>query len=513
MKHQRESDPNAQSPTSETRNGNEEKPMRVNELSSRTCYQQPCHLFLSFVLLLGNGLMNRCYGLKPSLPSILPNQPFVVFWNAPTARCQNAYGVPLSLNAFSIVHNKLENFIGGNITIFYYDQLGRYPYYMNSTAINGGCPQNSSLQSHLDQMVVDIKKAMPQSFMGLAVIDWEEWRPQWVRNWNKKNIYRSMSQKLVRNKNPNWTTDQVVKQAQWEFETAAQKFMSRTIEDARFQQPAGQWGYYLYPECYNYDYQINFANFTGHCPDIEVQRNNQLQWLWEVSKALYPSIYMEEVLKSSNQGNKFVKAKVIEAMRVAELPSSVCSLPVYVYSRPFYSYSLKPLTQVDLIYTIGQTAALGAQGVVLWGDVDYSRNKSNCQIVQKYLKTTLGPYIINVTMAAKLCSEFICNNNGRCLRKNSDLDTYLHLNSDSFIIRVEESGGQSYVSVKGSMSQNQKETMKEEFICHCYRGWTGKNCQAGAECQNSSKGLRLTWQWDWCVLIAISCGLLFLGHL
>nr|XP_033782565.1 hyaluronidase-4-like isoform X2 [Geotrypetes seraphini] len=480
----RRNDPNTRSPTSGTRNKNEEKPVRLRALSFRTYHQRPCHLFLLFVLLLGNGL-TRCYGLKPSIPSFLPNKPFVVFWNAPTIRCESVYGVPLNLNAFSIVHNTQEKFIGENITIFYYDQLGLYPYYMNSTVINGGCPQNASLKSHLDQMVVDIKTAMPQPFLGLAVIDWEEWRPQWVRNWDKKSIYRVMSQQLVRNKNPFWTADQIDKQAQWEFETATQIFMTRTMKQAQFQQPAGHWGYYLYPECYNYDYQNNFDNFTGHCPHIEVQRNNQLQWLWEASKALYPSIYMQEVLKNSNQGKKFVKAKVIEAMRIAELPSSVCSLPVYVYSRPFYSYSLTPLTQ------------------------------SNCLIVQKYLKTTLGPYIINVTTAAKLCSQFICNNHGRCLRKNPDLDTYLHLNSDSFKIQVAQMDSRSYVSVRGSMNQYQKEKMKEEFTCHCYEGWTGDNCQskAGTECKSFSKGLRLAWQWDWCMVTAISCGLLFLGQL
>ncbi|XP_029455338.1 hyaluronidase-4-like isoform X2 [Rhinatrema bivittatum] len=481
--------------------------MRLNTLAFRTHRWQLYHMLLSFLLLLGHDL-SRCYSLKPSLPSFIQDQPFVVFWNAPTTRCASIYGVPLNLKSFSIVHNIQENFMGENITIFYYDQLGLYPYYVNTTAVNGGCPQNASLKNHLDKMTIDIDATMPsRSFFGLAVIDWEAWRPQWVRNWDKKNIYRLMSQQLVKDKNPNWTSDEIDKQAQWEFETAAQTFMTTTIKLANFQRPAGKWGYYLYPECYNYNYQIDFGNFTGHCPDIEVQRNNQLQWLWEESKALYPSIYIEEILKSSNQGNKFVRAKVSEALRVAELPSSLYSLPVYVYARPFYTYTLKPLTQTDLIYSIGQTAALGAQGLVLWGDVDYSRNKTNCQIVQKYLNTTLGPYIVNVTMATQLCSQFVCNNHGRCLRKDPDADTYLHLSSDSFRIQVTWTGNQSGISVTGSMSQNQMDRMKAEFVCHCYEGWTGDNCQGASK----SPGLRL--QQNLCMLTAIVCGLFFMGHL
>nr|XP_033782519.1 hyaluronidase-1-like [Geotrypetes seraphini] len=494
--------------------GHEEKPVRLCALSYRTSHERPCHLFLLLVLLLGNGL-NCCYGLKPSLPSFLPDHPFVVVWNAPTIRCESEYKIPLNLDAFSIVHNTQEEFIGGNITIFYHFQLGLYPYYKNNMPHNGGCPQNISLQEHLEKVVKDLIGMMPRNFTGLAVIDWEEWRPLWIRNWSKKDIYRQKSEVLVRKKHPCWSVDYVRVKAQQEFETAAHDFMSRTIQLAQIKRPDGKWGYYLFPECYNNDYRNHFETFTGHCPKIEIERNNQLQWLWEESNALYPSIYMEEILESSNQGKNFVKAKLLEAMRVARLPSSEHFLPVYAYAKPYYSYSLKPLTLVDLMHTIGQTAALGAQGVVLWGGLEYARNRSMCQMLQNYLKTTLGPYIINVTMAAKLCGQLICNNHGRCLRKNSDLDTYLHLNSDSLKIQVEDIDRYSYTSVNGSMSQTEKEKMKEEFTCHCYEGWTGDNCQsqAGTECQSFGKGLRLAWQWDWCMVTAISCGLLFLGQL
>lgn len=241
--------------------------------------------------------------------------------------------------------------MGGNITIFYYDQLGLYPFYLNSTvpptAVNGGCPQNTSLTEHLDKMREDIDITMPSgSFSGLSVIDWENWRPLWIRNWDKKNIYRNMSLHLVRQRNPGLSEDKVEMKARWEFETAAKDLMSETLRLARSLRPSGWWGYYLFPECYNYHYLDDFESFSGHCPPLEVQRNNELKWLWEQSKALYPSIYMEEVLRSSMQGKKFVWAKVGEALRVAELPSCQHSLPVFVYARPFYTYTLKELTQV-----------------------------------------------------------------------------------------------------------------------------------------------------------------------
>ncbi|XP_010222199.1 PREDICTED: hyaluronidase-4-like, partial [Tinamus guttatus] len=364
------------------------------------------HLLL---LLLLPSLWPPTAALKPALPPIVPDRPFLVAWNAPSTRCLSAYHVPLDLDAFGILVNRREAFTGGNITIFYYDQLGLYPYYQNSsvppTAVNGGCPQNASLQDHLGKMVKDILRTMPsESFAGLAVIDWENWRPLWIRNWDKKNIYRSMSAQLVRRGNPGWSDEQVDLRAKWEFEKAAVNFMSETLKLARALRPRGWWGYYLFPDCYKYHYWDDFGGYTGHCPPLEVQRNDKLLWLWEQSRALYPSIYMEEVLRDSPQGRRFVGAKLREALRVAELPSAPHSLPVFAYARPFYTYTLKELSQAPM----GQAAAAGAHGVVLWGDVEYSRNRSNCQKIRNYLLGALGPYIVNVTLAAPLCSPQLC---------------------------------------------------------------------------------------------------------
>nr|XP_006127702.2 hyaluronidase-4-like isoform X3 [Pelodiscus sinensis] len=449
------------------------------------------------------------HSLKPSLPPIVPDRPFLVAWNAPTARCQSAYHVPLSVASFWLLANRQEHFIGGNVTIFYYDQLGLYPYYLSTAtppvAVNGGCPQNASLPHHLDKMADDIATAVPSpSFAGLSVIDWENWRPKWIRNWAKKKVYREMSAWLVRQRNPDWSNKQVEKVAKWEWETAAARFMVETLKLARSLRPEGWWGYYLFPECYNYHYWGDFENFTGGCPQVEVQRNNQLQWLWEQSKALYPSIYMEEVLKDSPQGKKFVRAKLREALRVAQLPSANHSLPLFAYARPFYTYTLKELTQTDLANTIGQAAALGAHGIVLWGGADYSRNRHICAKIQKYLTTTLGPYIVNVTTAAKLCSRFVCNNHGRCFRRQADSDSYLHLDASSFQIHVESAAHGPRVSVKGVLTSQQKGRMRQEFLCHCYRGWRGKHCRSrGQSHQLCAWDLRIPvlvvaaiWTWD-----------------
>ncbi|XP_074861983.1 hyaluronidase-4-like [Carettochelys insculpta] len=446
--------------------------------------------------------------LKPSLPPLVTDRPFLVAWNAPTARCWTSYKVPLGVASFGLLANRQEDFTGGNVTIFYYDQLGLYPYYLNTTtppmAVNGGCPQNASLLDHLDKMAADVADALPSaSFGGLAVIDWENWRPLWIRNWDKKNIYRAMSAWLVRRRNPGWPEEQVELEAKWEFETAAARFMTESLKLARSLRPGGWWGYYLFPECYNYHYWEDFENFTGGCPQVEVQRNNKLLWLWEQSKALYPSVYMEEVLRDSPQGKSFVRAKLREALRVAQLPSANYSLPVFAYARPFYSYSLRELSQTDLVHTIGQAAALGAHGIVLWGGVEYSRNQPICVKIQKYLTSTLGPYVINVTTAAKLCSQVVCNDHGRCLRRQMASDSYLHLDASSFTIQVDKAAQVPRVSVRGALTTQQKARLRREFMCHCYQGWQGKHCRSRGQsnrlwaCNLCIPALVVSAIWTW----------------
>ncbi|XP_067854423.1 hyaluronidase-4-like [Heptranchias perlo] len=433
----------------------------------------------------------QCNPSKQAVPPFIQNQPFLVIWNVPTEKCRTHRGVDLHLDNFQIITNKKEAFMGGNVTIFYIDQLGKYPFYEDGIAVNGGCPQNASLIEHSNKMAADIQRYMTSKFYkGLAVIDWEEWRPQWVRNWGNKAIYRQKSQELVQARYPNWLPQRVLKQAQWEFDTTAKKFMTQTLRVGQTMRPTAWWGFYLFPDCYNYDYNSNFSTYTGQCPAIEIERNNELLWLWSHSKALYPSIYMEEILKSSEQGKNFVRARVQEAMRVALMTNSKYALPVFVYSRSHYAYTFTPMTQNDLIHTIGESAALGASAVILWGGIEFSHTKARCQHVQNYVRQMLGPYVLNVTIAAQVCSHFLCSKHGRCRRRDPEGNTYLHLNKRSFQIIEQTDHSSLRVYTKGELSSADKRQLKQEFICHCYKGWKGKYCgrpkSPGLRCHGGS---------------------------
>lgn len=76
--------------------------------------------------------------------------------------------------------------------------LRRGPFFhQNGQPVNGGVPQNASLEAHLKQVEVDIDATIPDvNFAGLAIIDWEAWRPLWAWNFDALNIYQVCSTML-----------------------------------------------------------------------------------------------------------------------------------------------------------------------------------------------------------------------------------------------------------------------------------------------------------------------------
>uniref|UniRef100_A0A8C8VIN5 Hyaluronidase n=1 Tax=Pelusios castaneus TaxID=367368 RepID=A0A8C8VIN5_9SAUR len=418
---------------------------------------------------------------KPTFAPLFTRKPFLVAWNAPTQDCRPRFKVQLDFSLFDLQASPNEGFVDQDLTIFYKERLGLYPYYdQQQVAVNGGVPQNSSLLEHLGRLEESIGKYIRSEVKeGLAVIDWEEWRPIWIRNWQNKDVYRKASRQLVLLRHPGWQEDLVNKEAQYEFESSAQQFMLRTLRSAKNYRPKQLWGYYLFPDCYNHDYSKNPDSYTGRCPDVEETRNDRLAWLWKESTALYPSIYLEQVLASSENGRKFVRSRVMEALRISRQHHDGYSLPVFVYTRPTYSRKLDVLSEKDLVSTIGESAALGAAGAIFWGDADYTKSKDTCQIIQTYLEKGLGHYIVNVTTAAQHCSQALCRGQGRCLRHNSTADVFLHLNPASFQIRrrIQAEGQQPLLRAEGELSSADLSYLWTHFRCQCYQGWAGTKCE------------------------------------
>lgn len=443
--------------------------------------------------------------MKQTRWPLYSQKPVLLAWNAPTQECAPRHRVTLSLELFDIVASPNEGFVRQNLTIFYKERLGLYPYYeRDGTAVNGGLPQLASLTQHYEKMPEGVQKYIREpEAKGLAVIDWEEWRPLWIRNWDVKDIYRSKSREMVAQKNPTWTSDQVGKVAQLEFELSARKFMLDTLKLAKNLRPNQLWGFYLFPDCYNHDYRGGLENYTGRCPAVETARNDQLNWLWIDCTALFPSIYMGSVLRSTNYGRLFVRNRVKEAMRLASVGEGLAR-PVFVYTRPTYISQMALLTEMDLISTIGESVALGAAGVIFWGDTSYASSNASCSTLNNYLKGPLGRYLLNVSTAAEQCSRELCKSHGRCLRRVEDSDTYLHLSPSTH--SISSLGGQ--LKVTGAPGQTELAVFRTHFQCQCYSGYRGEGCAVKERGQNRASSVFGTW--PLCLLLPL--GLLTLLH-
>ncbi|XP_007527341.2 hyaluronidase-1 isoform X1 [Erinaceus europaeus] len=422
-----------------------------------------CTLFLT--------LFGKAQGLRDPL---VPSQPFTTVWNANTQWCLEKHDVDVDVSVFDVVTNPKQTFRGPDMTIFYRSQLGTYPYYTPSgEPVFGGLPQNASLDTHLALAFQDILAAIPEfNFSGLAVIDWEAWRPRWAFNWDSKDIYRQRSRALVRSRHPDWSATRVEAVAQEEFQEAAQAWMAGTLRLAQALRPRGLWGFYEFPDCYNYDFL--HPNYTGRCLQTVQTQNNQLGWLWNQSSALYPSIYLPAALEGTRKTQMFVRHRVGEAFRVASR-SRDPSLPVLPYFQIFYDMTDHFLSLGDLEHSLGESTAQGAAGAVLWVSWENTKTKESCQAIKKYVDTTLGPFILNVTGGARLCSQVLCSGHGRCARRPSHPEALLFLNPASFSIYHRPGGGPPIL--QGGPSLEDLKQMAVEFKCHCYHGWTGTSCE------------------------------------
>ncbi|KAI4872137.1 hypothetical protein NFI96_031083 [Prochilodus magdalenae] len=423
---------------------------------------------LSILILSLSCYLSTASSLPVTAPPLFTDRPFAVIWNAPTHVCEKLK-IPLDLSAFQAVTTPAsvpDQFL----FLFYANRLGLYPYIDPTTMkeYNGGIPQKANMTANLEKASSDITQYIPKFKPGLSVIDWESWRPQWARNWNSKDIYRRVSIQYAKENNPSASYAKSIAVAMQEFQIAARSYMEETMNLGIRQRPEYLWGFYLFPDCYNYNW--NNPEYTGECSAIEMTRNNELLWLWESSTALFPSAYLPLSLRENPKAALFVRGVVKEAVRVSALPKKSYTSPVYVYLQTLFRDQNKVyLSEADLVRTIGESAALGASGAVLWGaSTDYN-NKALCSKLAAYLSSTLNLYVVNVTAAAKLCSDTLCQGNGRCVRKNPNSSDYLHLNSDNF--HIMPWNGKHLVM--GVPSLSDLNFFADKFTCQCY---VGKYC-------------------------------------
>ncbi len=200
-------------------------------------------------------------------PTVAPlfHRPFVLLWNAPISKCQQLK-VPLDLSLFQAVTTPARE-CNQSLTLFYKNRIGLYPYVdlHSLKEYNGGIPQRGNLSSSLDKAKEEFTQYTLDSTPGLAVMDWEEWLPMFDRNLDDKEIYKELSVNYTLQQNPSLDLQEAFSDARLQFQQEARCFMEETLKMGIDLRPQHLWGYYLFPDCYNYDFEE--SNYTGTCSE------------------------------------------------------------------------------------------------------------------------------------------------------------------------------------------------------------------------------------------------------
>ncbi|KAF3696645.1 Hyaluronidase-2 [Channa argus] len=405
---------------------------------------------------------------QPASPPLLSGQPFIIFWGIPDSSC-SARPDPRS---FAMEPE-------GRVAVFYEETLGNYPYFVDKdTPVNGGLPQHTRLNDHLLKTQRDLEAALPAPrYLGLGVLLWAEWAPQWSRNQEKQTMYLEASRNLLKAFFPTWTSEEVEKWSQVDFEAAAQSVMTETLREIQRLRPKALWGVSPYPSCYNGNpTQTTSANYTGQCPAAEMALNDELLWLWKRCSALYPLLSVEKLQGGTSGAKLYLSSRIREALRVSSLSRTEFDLPVFPLVKSVYTSTNTFLSQADLVSTVGESAAMGTAGVVIW-ERNETKTERECQDLAEFVRKVLGPYSINVTTATRLCSTSLCQGKGRCVRQNPESSAYLHLpplSPSQVLEKVMEKGGAAKATDQPDTGAKPAEPdpveiWKNDFQCQWYK--------------------------------------------
>ncbi|XP_026807100.1 hyaluronidase-like [Rhopalosiphum maidis] len=317
---------------------------------------------------------------------------FRVYWNVPTFQCHK-FGYKFNEVAeWGIQQNIDDNFRGDKISLLY--DPGLFPALMegggsrsNHMIRNGGVPHEGNLTKHLEIFTRDIvTKLVPDpSFSGLAIIDFEHWRPMYEENFGSLSPYKDYSMEIEKYNHPYWQKEDLQREASRKFEKAATQFLKRTLQVAKSLRPNANWGYYGYPFCYNYTPK----NDQAKCSSNVMKNNEKSKWLFEESTAIYPSLYFKYENMSSEKRSKFMQGRMVEAIRVEKMSSS--KKFVYPYTWIKYYDTKQFVEKTDLMNSFSIPKKNDASGVIIWGASNDVNSEKKCKAMHNYLTGVLGP--------------------------------------------------------------------------------------------------------------------------
>lgn len=231
---------------------------------------------------------------------------------------------------------------------------------------------------------------------GPAVIDFEKWKPSF--NYSSK-AYRELSWRYAKASfNGRLTWPQILRRAERQFEYSAKLFLGLSLANAAHMRPFAGWGYYQYPLCNNYHTP------SQPCPITAKEELRRHGWLYQLSRTLYPSIYLH-YFNSPDQRRDRVKHHLDKAQAVAR------GKPIIPFT--WFQYHSKPdlfLTKTDLFMMLSEPFARNFSGVIMWGSSANVNTRERCLKLKDYLDKYMGPLVKHlVTMTTDKKHAWIQN--------------------------------------------------------------------------------------------------------
>ncbi|KAI6196362.1 Hyaluronidase [Aphelenchoides besseyi] len=360
---------------------------------------------------------------------------FQVYWNVPSDDC-----LDVRPELFNITTNTGHHFVGDKLVIFY--SFGALPYCNEAVQaglnneesecdhpMNGGA---ANLSIHLTQIENDINEKIPnEQFDGLAIIDWEAWRPIFELNHSSRRVYQRYSRYLAQQHCENCTDKQIDKLAHEEFEQGAKDFMLITLSFARALRPSAKWGFWEYPLCND---DVGYTT-TTQCSVLHHAANKKLMWLYEATDILLPKIYFYNVSSQASRRQYHVYGELHQAQAINRALEPH-KKPIFAYAKLEYkilhyfnvlhTVNWNEATEtiddyfyskIDVCNTLKYPYELGVDGVIIWGS-SYHMN-DRCDLMTNYLNELFGPFASIVVGEAIRCSEVKCKGCGRCVADDS----------------------------------------------------------------------------------------------
>ncbi|KAJ9592470.1 hypothetical protein L9F63_015886, partial [Diploptera punctata] len=374
-----------------------------------------------------------------------------VVWNVPTFMCHR-YGLSFSQvsQKYNITQNTGDTFRGNKMVILY--DPGEFPALLRNSngklyPRNGGVPQLGNLSLHLIKLRNEVDELVPdRNFDGLGVIDFEAWRPIWRQNWASLLPYREFSRYVEEQRSPRASRSEIEARATKHFEAAARSFMLSSLELVKQMRPNGQWGYYTFPYCFNYTPK----NMRPSCPQQVQHENSEIQWLFDASTALYPSLYLSKLRMTEEQHVQFMSGRLDEANRMAKRVPRLTKPSLYAYAWYKYHDSDTFLSRVDLANTL-RVARQQQSGVVIWGSANDTNSRERCLALEKYVDEVLGPTVLQLAALTEDCIPISLTRGTECHKISGLLAVVVRL----VVLRL--------ASLKTTLENSRRKSFREQL--------------------------------------------------